>query len=435
MSSDLEAGPTSSADSGDSGISNAQYNSLLQADENATNESPKIQMVENKLRSNFSEDYQPKMVSLGPIHHSAYQRGKGYDYKQKLKNDFVQASSKDLLSLELQIENIQQLRDCFNEEVIEGLNDKELASMLCADGCAILQYISSQPTHKAYEDFARDILLLENQIPYKVLKELMRLSNNKDELEESIVKFIGKHAHLPSQANPQQDVKIDGDHVHLLDLLRTSLLGNSQAETPNSSKDLISNRNVQELKEAGIHLRPSIDWVWRKIAFIRQFYLLGRLSLPPIIVDNSTRVKFLNLVAYEMCPDFKKDSGVISYLFFLSSLITEAQDVKELKVAGVLYNFGSDTELPNLFSKIRNELGSDPDNYIEVKKNIQEYYGTLMSKMFQFYHAYIKGSSWPLLVTFAVLLDLFFAGTQTLIALMSWFSGRPAPAPAPQSHS
>ncbi|GMY21883.1 UPF0481 protein At3g47200-like, partial [Fagus crenata] len=79
-----------------------------------------------------------------------------------------------------------------------------------------------------------------------------------------------------------------------------------------------------------------------------------------------------------MCPDFKKDSGVISYLFFLSSLITEAQDVKELKDAGVLYNFGSDTELPNLFSKIRNELGSDPDNYIEVKEKIQEYYGTLM---------------------------------------------------------
>ncbi|GMY19153.1 UPF0481 protein At3g47200-like [Fagus crenata] len=128
----------------------------------------------------------------------------------------------------------------------------------------------------------------------------------------------------------------------------------------------------------------------------------------------------------------QNDRGVMSYVYFLDSLINEAQDVKELRDAGVLYNdFGSDTELQNFFSEIRDELVSVPDNYIVVKEKIQEYYGTFMSKMLQFYHAYIKDRSWPLAIALAVLLDLFFSATQTWFAVKSWFSV----SPASQSHS
>ena len=63
----------------------------------------------------------------------------------------------------------------------------------------------------------------------------------------------------------------------------------------------------------------------------------GFLRLPPIIVDDSTRPKFFNLIACEMCPDFNNDYGVFSYISFLDSLIDEANDVKELRKAGILY--------------------------------------------------------------------------------------------------
>jgi hypothetical protein len=389
----------------------------------------KIQMVPEFLRSNFVWQYEPRMVSLGPIHHrnSNYQSGEGYDYKETLTREFVRDSGKELNVLCEQINNIQQLRNCFDVEVTEGLNDNELASLLCKDGCAILQYIYRPPTLKKYQVIAQDILLLENQIPYKVLKELMRLSNNRVWLENSIATFIKKHVNLPSQEIPH--VPTDGNHVHLLDLLRKTLLVGSQAETRNKRKDSVSPsfRNVQKLKAAGIHLRQSSDWFLRNIVFGRQFHLLGRLYLPPITVDKSTRLKFLNLVAYEMCLDFRNDPGpgVISYLFFLHSLINEAQDVKELRDAGVLYNsFGSDTELQTLFSELRDAgvLPDDHDTLIGVKEKIQEYYGTLMSKMVQLYHAYIKDSSWPLFLT--VLLDLFLSGTQTWISVKTWFSDK-----------
>jgi hypothetical protein len=86
---------------------------------------------------------------------------------------------------------------------------------------------------------------------------------------------------------------------------------------------------------------------------------LGYLFLPPIIVDDSTRPKFLNLIAYEMCLDFKNDFGVTSYISFLDSLFNEANDVKILRKAGVLYNcLGSDEEVAKLFNEDRHRFGA-----------------------------------------------------------------------------
>ena len=421
----------SGTSSGVTVISIEGLDSLREARENVMNQSqtvtPKIQKFPSFLRggSNFVKQYEPTMVSLGPIHHrnSKYQSGEGYDYKQKLINDFVQASGKELVFLKQQIEKIiNQLRDFFKTELIKNYHDdKLLASMLCEDGCAILQFISHPPTHEKYHVIAQDILLLENQIPYKVLKELMRLSGNTHQLEESIATFIEERVNLPSQEIRQ--VPTDGNHVHLLDLLRKTFLGGSEAGTHNSRRDLKSYPKVQELKAAGIYLRQSSDWFLRNIVFSRRFHLLRSLCLPPITVDNSTMLKFLNLVAYEMC--FENDGGVMSYLFFLHSLINEAQDVQELRVAGVLCNTCfCDTDLQELFREICRKLPGDPDTHRGVRKQIQEYYGTWMSWMLQIYHAKIRDSNWPLTIVLAVLLDLALSGTQTWIAVKTWISDK-----------
>jgi hypothetical protein len=111
------------------------------------------------------------------------------------------------------------------------------------------------------------------------------------------------------------------------------------------------------------------------ISFTRQYVFLGYLSLPPIIVDDSTRPKFLNLIAYEMCLDFKNDFGVTSYISFLDSLIDEPNDVKKLRKARVLHNFlGSDEEVAQLFNEIGTDLVPNPETYMEVKVKIQKFY-------------------------------------------------------------
>jgi hypothetical protein len=141
-----------------------------------------------------------------------------------------------------------------------------------------------------------------------------------------------------SKEKPQEpkliSVDSDTEHIHLLDHLRKRLLdihGPNQVPKIKQSKQTVqywqSYRKVQELRAAGIHVERSKNenCCLRDISFTT-VACLGYLFLPPMIVDDSTRPKFLNLIAYEMCLDFENDFGVTSYISFLDSLIDEAND-------------------------------------------------------------------------------------------------------------
>ena len=73
--------------------------------------------------------------------------------------------------------------------MIEGYKDEDLIWLLLVDGCAILQYIDCaannsfevlkiKPDSLAFTQ--QDLFLLENQLPYRLLKWLMTWSANED---------------------------------------------------------------------------------------------------------------------------------------------------------------------------------------------------------------------------------------------------------------
>jgi hypothetical protein len=185
--------------------------------------------------------------------------------------------------------------------------------------------------------------------------------------------------------------------------------------------DWQSYRNVQELKSAGIQLKRSKCRSLRNVSFTRRFnFYPGYLWLPPITVDDSTGPKFMNLIAYEMCLDFKNDFGISSYISFLDSLIDEANDVKDLRKAHVLHNFlGSDQEVADLFNAIGTDLVPNAEAYKDVKFQIQGYYdNNWMTWMAQFFHDHFS-SPWTILAFLGVLLGLALTATQTWYAVDS----------------
>ena len=103
--------------------------------------------------------------------------------------------------------------------------------------------------------------------------------------------------------------------IHPLHLLRTSLLNNPQQDDSNEKKpkyqDWQSYRNVQDLENAGIWLKPSKTTFLNNISYIN-CWVFGYLKLPQIAVDNSTGQKYFNLMAFEMCPDFNNNFEVTS---------------------------------------------------------------------------------------------------------------------------
>ena len=110
---------------------------------------------------------------------------------------------------------------------------------------------------------------------------------------------------------------------------------NKKKETHSSSQGNNNNkwqsfRHIRELKAAGIHFQPSGTSFWTDISFESHFFY-GYLKLPFLFIDDSTKLMFLNLVAYEMCPDAPEDYADTSFLGLLDSLIDHPDDVKELR--------------------------------------------------------------------------------------------------------
>jgi hypothetical protein len=104
----------------------------------------KIQKVIFLLQDHkhFVKYFEPRVASVGPIHHGKPKYQLGEKYKLKLAYEFVKGCGKNINVLyELVEKNIKQLRECFEEEVTKKYDDEALAWMLFVDGCAILQYI------------------------------------------------------------------------------------------------------------------------------------------------------------------------------------------------------------------------------------------------------------------------------------------------------
>jgi hypothetical protein len=418
------------AGGGDSGAQN-------EADQKVAG--PKIQKVSFLLRDNknVAKYFEPRVVSLGPIHHGNPKYQLAEEYKLGLANKFVKESGKTAGSLYAKIEErIGKLREYFDGEVTNKYDDECLAWMLFVDGCAVLQFMYYAVQDKFQDvkiknDLAafgqQDLFLLENQLPYQLLEDLMELSDNKVILQDSIDSFIENHANCKAPKKTSSTEK----PAHLLDRLRTRLLflgdeekkRNNNSSIENTEGDWHSYRNVQELRAAGIQLKPSKTNSLIDLSFSDQntFYP-GYLHLPQIIVDDSTGPMFLNLIAFEGCPDFDNDFGVTSYICFLDALIDHPEDVKELRKAHILHNLlGSDKEVSQLFNGIATDLVPNPKTYASVKKQIQKCYDSKWKTWIaQAIHDHFS-SPW----TVVGFLAAFFA--LALTVLQTWYSVRGSP--------
>ncbi|KAI9160394.1 hypothetical protein LWI28_007725 [Acer negundo] len=252
----------------------------------------------------------------------------------------------------------------------------------------------------------------------------MRSTSKEEDFLESINKFIFYYIKAPEQTYKRNDKIMKDNHVHLLDLMRKILIDQplqknkkpNLTETDKKSKYWHSFRNIEELKAAGIKLKPTETSAVRDITFGG-----GTLNLPPIVVDDSTAAKFLNMAAYEMCPDFQNGFEVSTYISFLDSLIDRAQDVKVLREKKILHNaLGSDEDVAKLFNEISTDLVPREEIYLEVNRNIQKYCNSIWRTWFsQFKHDHFH-SPWSVLAFVGAFLALASSIIQTVYTVLGY---------------
>ncbi|CAJ1953305.1 unnamed protein product [Sphenostylis stenocarpa] len=429
----------------------------LQKAKEAASQAPrnaKIQCVTRHLRTreHFAKHYFPKLLSFGLIHHGDPKLQLGERYKKRWAALYIDSTGKSPQELHRKVEeNIETLKLLFEEDLFtdnktfseyqkHGFRTKwEMINWtLFVDGCAllhILEHAKLDPTQKMNLKVdqlvlvMQDVLLLENQLPFLLLNLLWR------DTDKKLMKTMQEFLHCHHWATKDEDkVKLEEEFpTHLLDLQRSIILYEPKEEknkgkhnVPNKNtgkgrktptEDMITYRNIKELKAAGIGFKSSKTRRPRDVSFHYGVFH-STLMLPEIVVDDTIAATVLNLIAYEMCPDFENDYGISSYVTFLDSLIDHPDDVKELRSEKILLNsLGSDEEVANLFNTLSTDLVPNMAQYADVRGDIERHYKDKGRTWVALAYTKYFSNPWAIIAFNAAIVGLVLTFVQTWYAI------------------
>ncbi|XP_071687384.1 putative UPF0481 protein At3g02645 [Rutidosis leptorrhynchoides] len=385
-----------------------------------------------KEHQDHAKYYIPKVVSLGPYHYGNTNLEPVQNFKLLFTNKLLKGNTVSILSLFSNLaEMVHTLRGCYEGEANNIFSDDEFTRMMLLDGCFILYFINNIyfPTETVFLGMKshqiryvqQDMFLLENQIPYRVLIEVMKFEPAVH-WDFKIRRFVDDRILAPELPREKRrhhkdflSDEIPDNTNHLLELLQTRL---TKFKTFVERKtDRSTFRNVTDLQEVGISFVPSRT---RSLAHIKftKYGFCGNLQLPPITVDDCTKAMLLNLIAYEMWFDNTQIPWVTSYICLLDSLIDHSEDVKILRKAGIIDNWlGSDDEVAQMFNEIGTGLVPNSLAFSGTKSEIQMHYKSKRNTwMSQLNREYIK-TPWAFVALLVGLLGLFFSSVQTYFSV------------------
>ncbi|XP_058077629.1 UPF0481 protein At3g47200-like [Magnolia sinica] len=397
--------------------------------------------------------YRPKIISIGPIHRSRWPLASMEAHKWRFLGRCLDRSGHDM---EFFINAIWPLVDrarrCYAEPT-DRINDQDFIKMLLLDSCFILEllYAVAQgfkrkddplfSVRAAVLQIRSDMLLLENQIPLFVLERIFEITAGQEYRGNSvsqlalcffswIVPGIIKIQETPNTGNK------DEEGLHLLNVLRKSLI-TLQSTRPTSASsssrpldklpdsyprpDLMM-RCVSSLRDSGVKFEKRTSSKLTDIKFER-----GVLKIPPLLVDDTTKSIFLNLMAFEQCHPQCSDQ-ISAYIVFMDGLINTKRDVAYLQQKGIInHQLGSEEAVAQLFNDLSRGISIDHRDGCHIyalSSELNEY----VSLKWPTWRASLKREyfrhPWSTLSIVAAVLIIGLTLTETLYSILAYHINR-----------
>nr|POF27057.1 upf0481 protein [Quercus suber] len=399
-----------------------------------------IYKVPKKLRQVNKEAYTPKLISIGPFHHGEKDlRGEKESRDEENENvptdmemlkvryfkDFCYRTRKRQKEIARIIEeNEVKIRHCYAE--ISKLNSEDFVKMVLVDSTFIIElFLRSQENEKRcqenepilrsqenepflkYEDekyyilsnpwlvygIKQDLMLLENQLPFFILKELYdQISYSEKNNEISFLDLACGYFSFPKSKIP------DGKEVkHFTDLVRYFYRPSIQYKKGQAITHLYS---ATELCRAGVMFRNTkksriLDIQFMKLPLLEIFpcfniswfltclpclkYFPGLecmqtlLKVPTLVVDDETEVLFRNLMALEQCH-YPSESYTSNYIVLLDYLIHTTEDVElfvENKI--IIKRLDSNEAVATMVNKLGLEIVENHSHYGAMARKLNEH--------------------------------------------------------------
>ncbi|KAL3740212.1 hypothetical protein ACJRO7_021483 [Eucalyptus globulus] len=332
--------------------------------ESAGESSCSIFRVPQALAGGNAHASRPRIVSIGPYHHGEPQLQMLQEHKRIYLRTMLDQTQPHSVGLEDLINTVapkvEMIRQCYSEST-ECFSGPDLVKMMVVDGCFIIQFLCQlvgvirmdPPLNNSYVWYsvARDLLRLENQVPYFVLEDLFETTN------------------VPKATWSLADLASCLFSLHLLDSFRLSLI--PQGQQDNSVKKSFYRyliRSASELRRVGIGFKQGQASTFLEIKLDRE---RRTVRIPQIEINDD-----LNCILPNM--------HITAYATLMGRLIHTADDVQLLRDCKVISNHGmSNQDAACFFSDI------NKDTSVYIDKTYLWSHFSFLDESFKYERAYL----------------------------------------------
>ncbi|KAF6991776.1 hypothetical protein CFC21_008825 [Triticum aestivum] len=301
----------------------------------------------------------PTTVAIGPYHHRKGRLRQAEKVKHVAAYHCIMESGRSIQEMYAAVASVtDEARRLYHTDMVAGMGDDDFLPMMFYDACFLVQYMLTcttngsemDPSMRNYFDdnngnIFHDIILLENQLPWRVVKTVMGF--RPVSLEEFITSLKDG---LQDRKLTEKSLVLDDSYEppHLLGLLRFYIVGRSN--TKRNSLPQTGSMGIPvsaiELAEIGIALTANKTGELIEMGVRNKGTLFAELFLAPMPLDHVRASWLVNMAAFEVCttPNFQavddKESVVCSYLLLLSMFVDREEDVQELRRKRLLLGGG-----------------------------------------------------------------------------------------------
>nr|GMD42104.1 UPF0481 protein At3g47200-like [Ipomoea batatas] len=405
--------------------------------------------VHERLRKPNPEAYTPLTISIGPYHHGKPELRKMERLKVLYTHSLLnRAGGVGVEECWKKLKDLEgKARSYYGDDILKVRGD-EFVKMLLLDGCFIVEFVIRQsgllmmqkrifdPIFMQIQgtvcNILRDMLLLENQLPFFVLQAIYDMISNPGNPEFSEMVKIAFRNKIPK--------------MNIISLLNTQIHQQQKTCSSNSSccfwkqpqqiidddeaALLCSIRTASELQEAGVRFKkvPKISNTSsnQTISLFDIKFNHGVLEIPSFALYHPTETFFRNLIAYEQHSPDVHPMYFTDYAKFMDDLINTEKDVNLLRLKDVFINgLGDDKEVTRLFNDLCKGVtyySGDGFYYKDLCKELNRHCKKLRNVlMARLRHDYFH-TPWAGISTFAAILLLSLTIAQTVLAALDYLS-------------
>ncbi|KAK9049275.1 hypothetical protein SSX86_031757 [Deinandra increscens subsp. villosa] len=402
--------------------------------------SPSIYMVPSRLRDLSPSSFEPRLVSIGPLHREdvnvqAFEGHKSV-YLIKLMSRIYIYSKEEVWKTCMQKADYwkNEIKACYDWPKNKNYSDAEIAEMMVIDACFILEF-TYQLVHGREEDCSlnmmqlvsvlADLVLLENQIPLFFLNEIYHCTISKFTSHVSLIRLIRALLYGKIRSiflSETLEININNVSIstadHILSLLHQCFMPPDNIEKVQMG---IRIHSATDLDMAGVNFKPSSEnstWVMGiEMKQYHRFPYNPTLTMPVLQVHDSTEFILRNLIAYEQ--SFKPRMYFTSYVVALDMLVNSPKDVAKLVDSRVLTNMmSSNEEAATMINSLGKNVLVDYTYYEQEWEKVNKYYNGYWPKNIASLKSTYFRSPWSIIALIAGIILFVLQVVQTIFTIM-----------------